>query len=255
MLLIQSNVTPKSSLKNFEPRSYECHKDQLLIDCFTRIINEESSNSVVSAQFYVSKEATNNPLNQSNIDLIHLSANNIDSGLLQRSKAFIEDIKRFQAEPSLDNLTFNIVQKSYLFKYYSIGHIAKLDDAYNIIDPESTKLKELLKINFKLKDKRISLNNLEKAYDFLDLSLKLFYEILYLNGWALNFAERELSNKSEFAFKLYAFLQSVWDAFSFVILSKRFFSFKSCKLNFGDLVVLDKLDIEVKSLNKILSKF
>lgn len=224
----------------------------------------------MSAQFYVSKEATNNPLNQSNIDLIHLSANNIDSGLLQRSKAFIEDIKRFQAEPSLDNLTFNIVQKSYLFKYYSIGHIAKLityterilhfiyiyrDDTYNIIDPESTKLKELLKINFKLKDKRISLNNLEKAYDFLDLSLKLFYEILYLNGWALNFAERELSNKSEFAFKLYAFLQSVWDAFSFVILSKRFFSFKSCKLNFGDLVVLDKLDIEVKSLNKILSKF
>ena len=60
-------------LKPIKPKYFKCQKSQLIIDSFTRIVNDENVNTVTSAQFFVQIKQKSDYLDK--IEIIHLSAN------------------------------------------------------------------------------------------------------------------------------------------------------------------------------------
>ena len=216
-------------LKNsiFDSYGFKCEESSLLIDSFCRLFNDEISNisaNVTSAQFFCSKK------NYQKIEIINISGNYVDNNLINRSKNIIKIAKQFQSNDELHK------RPNYIFRNYStekiktlifiVGYllnniqslfgISKLNqDDYlvnidTLIEQQNTIFKNL----------KSSIINTHLAADFLDLSIEFLYNIFYKNAIQFQVTFKEEKNSKLFVSNFLIFLQSVWDAYSFNVLSR-----------------------------------
>ena len=75
-------------LKPVKPKYFKCQKSHLIIDSFTRIVNDENVNTETSAQFFVQIKQKSDYLDK--IEIIHLSANKIDQDFSNAPKKSLE---------------------------------------------------------------------------------------------------------------------------------------------------------------------
>ena len=231
----------------FKENKYKCEISDLLIDSFTRIINDENKNIVTSCQFF----ATQNQ--EQNIKLINISANHIDNQLINRSKKLINNVQGFEG--------FSKHPSQYIFNFYSIerlqsltqivGYLTKMiknlfhknkiiGEEYkvcfkNISKAQNDCVKKFVKFNVL---HRNSSEKIEKeSINLLNTFSEFIYEIFYIkNNFRIEFDQN--LKKKEFVYNFFIFLQSIWDVYSFHTISKQYFDLTSVtKLYFDDTCV------------------
>lgn len=190
-------------LKPVKPKYFKCQKSQLIIDSFTRIVNDENVNTVTFAQFFVHIKQKSDHLDK--IEIIHLSANKIDQDFIERSKKIIRTTMQFQLNSKLHEEPNN-----YIFNYYSAKSIKKIIETVGKIlnfigiigssDIEYTKhdlnCSNILKMIRKHENLCRKTFKIPSALNFLNLSLRFLYETFYQNEWRFN---KSNDNSQEFS--------------------------------------------------------
>jgi len=227
-----------------QPKYYKCNKSQLIIDSFTRLVNDEKINIVTSAQFFVKKNEEAKDCELERIGLIHLSANKINQNFIEHSKKIITTAIQFQKNPELHkdpNYIFNLYSTNSIEKIFeTTGNILRLilklgynDKKYTKHDLNCLNLKELLNFYRKLSTKKN-----QSKIDFLNLSLKFINETFYQNEWSFNKSNEEAQ---ELATTLLYYFQCIWDNYCFYVLSKDYFVLQDpIRLTFSQ--IIDTLD-------------
>jgi hypothetical protein len=228
-------------LKPIKPKYFKCQKSQLIIDSFTRIVNDENVNIVTSSQFLVQINKKSDYLDK--IEIIHLSANKIDQDFIERSKKIIRTTMQFQLNSKLHEEPNN-----YIFEYYSaksikniienVGKILNLIGIIGFSDIEYTKhdlnCSNISKMIRKYENLCRKTFKIPSALNFLNLSLGFIFETFYQNEWRFNKSKNDSQELSKY---LLFFFHCIWDAYSFFVLSKDFFILnKSCKIIFNQII-------------------
>jgi hypothetical protein len=201
----------------------------MILDSFARIINDEKINVVASSQFFHKKDSKI-------IEIINISANHVDENLINRSKSLVKSAIEIQSGSE----QFKHPNR-YIFNNFSIEKLKNLNFTISVlvntmeevIHFQKENEYEVMITNLILSNDEIRKNsksnkiNEQQIIDRLNLFMEFIYYVFYLKEKLFNFSVlEEPGNNEKFTNILLTFMQAIWDAYSFIVLSKEYFELK-----------------------------
>jgi hypothetical protein len=235
------------------PKLHICVKSDLILDSIARLINDEKTNVVSSVELFTKAN---------NVECIGVSGNKIDDKFIKRVQELIKNAIGFKHNQQLLQEQIN-----YIFQSYSISTLKNLIKHSNIIIIHVKRSVTLGSSNiskyylfFKqiIQDYQDIINESKrntpdekkktKMVDFLIKFTGFIYDYYYLDCYRNDENFVEGFYKSNLSVSMLVFLNAIWDAYSFNVLSKKYFNIETIKY-----IKIDQIKFSINENSNIQS--